>query len=250
MLLRKIIAGVIAPVLLVACVNAKPPSQVIYRYDENRYLELIGYDCEGALWYHDTARNIHYEIFDGVFAPYRLFTQTYIHPSERYIVVPGWNPGAYTISKDYGRTWQPIGYSTGSPPFEKDVDGHNIDRPLGEDVMNVTIVNDQGFIMTRQGHLYTTSWPFDDPRTQPGGPGIDYEYYDVDESALVKTHLSSRAPGYAWGLTFVTKFNNNLENLTFTHKAEYQNLPDKIPDIKNYKGWTKMQCDMNAGITK
>lgn len=54
------IMGNVVSVIVVAislCVisgcTKKTPSQVIYRYDDNRYLELKGYYCEGALWYHD-----------------------------------------------------------------------------------------------------------------------------------------------------------------------------------------------------
>ncbi|TKV08085.1 hypothetical protein FDX06_02865, partial [Citrobacter sp. wls618] len=80
----------------------KSPSQVIYRYDDNRYLELKGFNCEGALWYHDTKRNIHKELVNGVYSTYQIFTGVYIHPSDKYILIPRWEPSAYKISKDYG----------------------------------------------------------------------------------------------------------------------------------------------------
>ncbi|WP_420866930.1 T6SS immunity protein Tli3 family protein, partial [Citrobacter gillenii] len=40
-----IVVGTISLCAISAC--TKIPSQVIYRFDDNRYLELIGYDCEG-----------------------------------------------------------------------------------------------------------------------------------------------------------------------------------------------------------
>src|SRR5215469_7269494 len=35
-----------------------PPVQVVYRFDEDRYLELEGWDCEGALRYVDTKQRL------------------------------------------------------------------------------------------------------------------------------------------------------------------------------------------------
>ena len=48
----RVLIGAVSLFSITACTK-KIPSQVIYRYDDNRYLELKGYYCEGALWYHD-----------------------------------------------------------------------------------------------------------------------------------------------------------------------------------------------------
>ncbi|MGU0056872.1 T6SS immunity protein Tli3 family protein [Enterobacter hormaechei] len=64
----------------------EPPTQVVYRFDDHRYLELKGWGCEGELWYTDTKRGIHAE---PVSQFYRLFTRKFIHPSERYIALTG-----------------------------------------------------------------------------------------------------------------------------------------------------------------
>ena len=109
----KIIIGAISLCAVTSC--TKSPSEVIYRYDDNRYLELKGFNCDGALWYHDNKRSIHKEIYDGIFASFRIFTGEYIHPSDKYIFIPEWEPGAYTISKDYGQTWQVASYMS---PFQ------------------------------------------------------------------------------------------------------------------------------------
>jgi len=46
-------AGIALASLLVAagCKASEPPTQVVYRFDDHRYLELKGWDCEGELWY-------------------------------------------------------------------------------------------------------------------------------------------------------------------------------------------------------
>ncbi|HHE5972473.1 TPA: hypothetical protein ACPE2G_005002, partial [Citrobacter braakii] len=102
----KIIIGAISLCVVSAC--TKSPSQIIYRFDDNRYLELIGYDCEVYVVYHDIKRNIHKSIYSNPI--YMIFTGEYIHPSEQYVLVPEWEPGAYKISKDYGQTWQVASY--------------------------------------------------------------------------------------------------------------------------------------------
>ncbi|EPM7731984.1 T6SS immunity protein Tli3 family protein, partial [Klebsiella aerogenes] len=42
--------------MVVGCQAQQPPTQVIYRFDDHRYLELKGWDCEGELWYTDSQR--------------------------------------------------------------------------------------------------------------------------------------------------------------------------------------------------
>lgn len=77
--------SVLTALLLVAgCKASEPPTQVVYRFDDHRYLELKGWDCEGELWYTDTQKGIHTE---PVSQFYRIFTHKFIHPSERYISI-------------------------------------------------------------------------------------------------------------------------------------------------------------------
>ncbi|MCS2155966.1 hypothetical protein MUU48_03290 [Scandinavium sp. H11S7] len=249
---------VILSLLLVACSGTnKPPSQVVYRYDDHRYLELIGYYCEGALWYHDTQKNIHTELVDGVYSTYQIFTHTYIHPSEKYILIPRWEPGAYKISKDYGKKWGVATYMSASGTVELDSEGINRDRPEGKEIKRIVVVNDQAFITTSKGHLYMSSYPFEDPRLKPGGPGIDFTWFDDTyylysanknnlKGEYVKSHIRPESPGSAWGTVVFMK--QSLGNLVDGNKANFQNLPDKEPEVKNYKGWDHMQCNMRAGL--
>ena len=253
----KIIIGAISLCAIAACTK-KTPSQVIYRYDDNRYLELKGFDCEGALWYHDTRRNIHKELVNGVYSTYQIFSGVYIHPSDKYILIPRWEPGAYKISKDYGQTWQVASYLSPFQGQEINSDGNMVDRPEGKEIKRVVVVNNQAFITTSKNHLYMSSYPFDDPRLKPGGPGIDYQYFDDTDYLSIYTdgkkkskgkyyygHTSPEFPGAAWGTVVFMKA--SLAHLTEGYKANYQNLPDKEPEVVGYKGWTRMYCDMDAG---
>ncbi len=54
-------------------------------------------------------------------------------------------------------------------------DGSN--APYYDDVISFTVVNDQGFLLTKH-RLYMSSKPFEDPRILPGGPGIAYTVDD------------------------------------------------------------------------
>ncbi|MFP2513530.1 T6SS immunity protein Tli3 family protein [Buttiauxella agrestis] len=218
--------------LLVAGCHARQqvPTQVVYRFDDHRYLELTGWNCEGELWYIDTQRGIRSE---PVSQFYRIFTHKFVHPSERYIAITGWDAGGFMISKDYGQTWNSVGFS----PGPNEPDGMN-QAPRG-DAISFTVVNDQGFLQTKHS-LYMSSKPFEDPRILPGGPGIPFTTEDGG-----KHIIEPSAPGWAWGMVYSTK--RGLENTIQILKTNWQDLPDQVPEVKDYKGWDHMSCDMDAG---
>ena len=126
--------------LVAACQAQETPTQVVYRFDDHRYLELKGWDCEGELWYTDTERGIHSQPF---FQFYRIFTKKFEHPSQRYIAVPNWEVDGFMVSKDYGQTWKAVGFS----PSGNEPNGDN--RAPAEDAVSFTVVNDQGFLQTK-----------------------------------------------------------------------------------------------------
>ncbi|MEB7619375.1 T6SS immunity protein Tli3 family protein, partial [Klebsiella aerogenes] len=192
--MKGLFTALAAMLMAVGCQAQQPPTQVIYRFDDHRYLELKGWGCEGELWYTDTLRGIHTE---PVSQFYRIYTKKFIHPSERYIAIPNWEIDGFIVSKDNGQTWSPVGYS----PGYNEPDGMN--SPPRDDVLSFTVVNDQGFLQTKH-RLYMSSKPFDDPRLAAGGPGIQY----VIEG---ETHtITPQSPGPSWGMDYITK--QGLEN--------------------------------------
>ena len=227
--MKGLFTALAAMLMAVGCQAQQPPTQVIYRFDDHRYLELKGWGCEGELWYTDTLRGIHTE---PVSQFYRIFTKKFIHPSDRYIAIPNWEIDGFIVSKDNGQTWSPVGYS----PGYNEPDGMN--SPPRDDVLSFTVVNDQGFLQTKH-RLYMSSKLFDDPRLAAGGPGIQY----VIEG---ETHtITPQSPGPSWGMDYITK--QGLENDTAKFHTNYQGLPDRVPEVKGYTGWDHMRCDMDAG---
>ncbi|MBU9819109.1 hypothetical protein J1782_04305 [Rahnella sp. BCC 1045] len=214
---------------VIECQAKQPPTQVVYRFDDHRYLELKGWDCEGELWYTDTKKNIHTE---PVSQFYRIFTRKFVHPSEKYIAITGWGVGGFIVSKDYGQNWHSVAFSPG--PNEPD----GMNAPPQEEAISFTVINDQGFLLTKNS-LYMSSKPFDDPRLATGGPGIDYQVNGDHH------HIKPEFPGPAWGLDYITK--RGLAEDTAQYHTNYQDLPDKVPEVKNYQGWDHMRCDMDAG---
>ncbi|CAM8677089.1 MULTISPECIES: T6SS immunity protein Tli3 family protein [Leclercia] len=224
-----------ATILLTANSLAKePPTQVIYRFDDHRFLELKGWDCEGELWYTDTKRGIHTTPASQF---YRIFTRKFIHPSEKYIAITNWQVDGFLVSKDYGKTWRAIGFS----PKHNEPNGDN--RAPAEDAVSFTVVNDQGFLQTKH-RLYMSSKPFEDPRILPGGPGIEFTV-DDGMGNNVNGKLKPGSSGPAWGLDYITK--QGLKDDIAQFKTNYQGLPDKVPEVKGYTGWDHMRCDMDAG---
>ncbi|ESN15350.1 hypothetical protein L370_01394 [Enterobacter sp. MGH 24] len=230
--MKGLCVGIITTAVLfaAACKASEPPTQVVYRFDDHRYLELKGWDCEGELWYTDTERGIHSQPF---FQFYRIFTKKFEHPSQRYISVPNWEVDGFMVSKDYGQTWKAVGFS----PSGNEPNGDN--RAPAEDAVSFTVVNDQGFLQTKH-RLYMSSKPFDDPRILPGGPGIQYrlDTGEMDE-------ITPDAPGWSWGMVYFTK--EGLQGKVMRREANYQDLPDKVPEVKGYTGWDHMRCDMDVG---
>jgi len=225
---------VAAVAMAAKCTAKEPPMQVVYRFDDHRYLELKGWDCEGELWYTDTRRGIRTEPISQF---YRIFTKKFIHPSERYIAIPTWGSPGTIISKDYGKTWSPQFYSVGSNEPNGD------SSPSYEDIISLTVANDQGFLLTKH-RLYMSSKPFEDSRILPGGPGIKFSV-DDGMGNIVNGKLEPRSPGWAWGMVYMTK--QALGNSTQQFKTNWQDLPDKVPEVKDYTGWDRMRCDMDVG---
>ncbi|WMY74048.1 hypothetical protein RHD99_21895 [Buttiauxella selenatireducens] len=219
-----------------------PPTQVVYRFDDHRYLELVGLYCEGALWYTDTRLEIHTQVEEQF---YRIFTKKYIHPSERYIAITMFEGAGFYISKDYGRTWDMASYSPGGGAIR-----YKDDKPHRDEIESFTVVNDQGFMLTKAGDIYMSSKPFDDPRLEPGGSGIDYVYTFNSRTSSHHLNPMDASVGSRWGKNYVSWNSIQMPTpwQTFAYQTNFQNIPNKVPEVKNYTGWDKMRCDPDLGL--
>ncbi|QID16262.1 hypothetical protein G3580_00655 [Nitrogeniibacter mangrovi] len=172
----------------------KPSTQIVYRFDDHRYLELVGYRCEGAINYVDEKRGIHTPMIDQ-FA--RVFLPPIMHADDDgdFIFIPYHEPSAFRVSKDHGKTFRDARW-VGIIDFGS------------ENIKQITIVNRQAFIETKDGRVFMTSKPF----------------------------------GKGWGMLVVDPV-NHLPSTVFSERPEFQDLPTEVPEVKNYKGWTEMHCD-------
>ncbi|MBU9831758.1 hypothetical protein J1779_17610 [Rahnella sp. FC061912-K] len=239
----KIIAIIVLANFVHACNAApqSPPTQVVYRFDNHRYLELVGYNCEGALWFTDTKLGIHSQVEEQF---YKIFTKRYIHPSERYVAITEFEGSGFYISKDFGRTWDMASYAPGGGAVR-----YADDKPQREDIESFTVVNDQGFMLTKAGDIYMSSKPFDDPRLSPGGSGIAYTFLD-HRGNLKQDRLMPGNSGLDWGREYLSwnSVNSPKPWVIDAFKPNWQNIPNKVPEVKNYTGWDHMRCDPNLGL--
>ncbi|OJA64501.1 hypothetical protein BGV68_01470 [Burkholderia ubonensis] len=184
-----------------------PPTQVIYRFDDHRWLELTGWECEGALTYVDAKQHIRTEASPQF---YRIVFFTYIHPSERYIVIPFADMSAMMVSRDGGRTF--------GPEARVWVGFHNRfgdSDPTADDIKQFVVVDDRGYIETKNGRVLQSSSPIGD----------------------------------RWGLSYIDyPLTLSDKNLTLYDEPGFQDMKRNVPEIKGYTGWTHMKCDPNVGV--
>ncbi|PXW23053.1 T6SS immunity protein Tli3 family protein [Paraburkholderia caballeronis] len=206
------VLAVIAAIPLIPALAAQrvhePPTQVVYRFGDHRWLELKGWMCEGALTYVDAKQGIRTEA-----APqfYRIVFFPYIHPSERYIAIPLDDLSGILISRDGGRTFESA-FGQIAIGFRN---RYGEERPHPEDVKQFVVVDDRGYIETKNGRVLQSSLPIGD---YWGLAYIDYPWAPSDET------------------------------MTLYDQPGFQDMKSKAPEVKGYTGWTHMKCDPNVGI--
>ena len=146
--MKELCVGIITTAVLfaAACKASEPPTQVVYRFDDHRYLELKGWDCEGELWYTDTKRGIHTK---PVSQFYQIFSKTYIHPSEKYIAVPTKNVSEFIISKDYGKNWQIAVFAPETLEIRLRAWSNQSVHPDQQNAISFTVINNQGYLVIK-----------------------------------------------------------------------------------------------------
>ncbi|WP_336369558.1 T6SS immunity protein Tli3 family protein [Rahnella perminowiae] len=242
----KVLGGLLMTLVVGAAQAKEPPAQVVYRFDDHRYLELKGWDCVGALWYTDTQKTIHTEVVKQF---YQIFTQPFIHPSEKYIAIPGLNVSEFVVSKDYGKTWQTAVFAPENLEWRLKQWSNQPVHPDRENTISFTVVNQRGYLLTRPYNnprekqkkwMFMSSQPFDAPEMNTDKPinidvGPDYK----------PVAMPGGFRGWSWGTLYITA--DELRQTSLRGQTNWQDLPDKVPEVKNYLGWEHMRCDMDAG---
>lgn len=107
-LIQRVLMLLLLTVALTPSVYPALSKQIVYRYDDHRYLVLVGHRCQGVVWYVDNKRNIKTEVTSSSF---RLFLKPYIHPSERYIAITDYDASFFYVSRDYGQNFEIVSYA-------------------------------------------------------------------------------------------------------------------------------------------
>lgn len=122
------------------------PTQVVFRFDAYRYLQLTGSDCEGKLYYIDEQKQVYNEL---AIHSAEVLTEPFAHAVGDYILIPRTDYATVRYSQDGGRTFKSI-----------DVHGFsNIPRPGREQIKGTVVVGNQLFMDTTNG-IYRSPKPF------------------------------------------------------------------------------------------
>ena len=226
--------------------------QVIYRYDADRYLELQGENCEGLIWYHDQAKNIHTRIDKIFFTHDRLPKFNYYNPGKDYIGIPTDDMSAVPFSIDGGKTFY-VGEVTdfAANPSEQ------VERFIGVDDNPLTLQFNDVKKSTMESFINTV--------TVSGNTGYFILKNDVlfGETAFYeRIGLNPRQSYHSLNGVIDTQTNINLY-LNGEHLKEVQLFGryweiyykpayiERITGARNiklepYQGWDKIRCEIGA----
>ncbi|MDF7669695.1 hypothetical protein PT276_00510 [Orbaceae bacterium ESL0721] len=117
------------------------PTQVVFRFDESRYLQLTGSGCRGKLYYIDEKSQVYNEL--AVHSA-EVLTEPFAHTAGDYILIPRTNYSTFRYSQDGGRMFKTVHASLGV---------------WREKVKGTVVVNNQLFMDTIDG-MYRSAKPY------------------------------------------------------------------------------------------
>ncbi|KES19652.1 hypothetical protein GASC598B02_017380 [Gilliamella apicola SCGC AB-598-B02] len=225
--------------------------QVIYRYDADRYLELQGENCEGLIWYHDQAKNIHTRIDKVFFTRDRLPKFNYYNPGKDYIGIPTDDMSAIAFSIDSGKTFY-VGNVTSfaAKPSEQ------VERFIGVDDSPLTLQFKDVKKSTMEGFINTI--------TVSGNTGYFILENDVLFGDTVFLQMFKYPQQTFHSLNGVINTKKNIDlYLKGEHLKEVQLLGryweiyykpayiERITGARNiklepYQGWDKIRCQIGT----
>ena len=223
--------------------------QVIYRYDADRYLELQGENCEGLIWYHDQAKNIHTRINKVFFTYDRLPKFNYYNPGKDYIGIPTDDMSAVPFSIDGGKTFY-VGDVTdfAANPSEQverfiGVDDRSltlqfrdVDEYMRGFINTITVSGNTGYFILKNDVLFgdTVFWQmFKYPQqTFHSLNGINTKA-DINLYHKGKNREEIQRFGRYWEIYYKPAY---IERITGARNIK----------LEPYQGWDKIRCEVRA----
>lgn len=153
------------------------PTQVVFRFDEFRYLQLTGYRCQGRLDYIDEQKQIY-----SLLAPHsaRIITEPFAHMPEDYIFIPFSDYSGIQFSRDGGRSFLNSVIDTS--------DNSGYYRPSYKSIDKIVVVNNQMFLKDKNKGIYRSPKPF--------GTGTGYDLLSPVNASILEGHM--RYMGARW----------------------------------------------------
>ncbi|OCF99941.1 T6SS immunity protein Tli3 family protein [Gilliamella sp. wkB308] len=185
------------------------PSQVVYRFDENRYLLLTGYRCQGQVYFIDDKEQVYYQLAAH---SQRVYTEPYRHPAKNYISVPLADLSAIDTSIDGGRSFKSIELGIGN--YLGDHDSPQYD-----------VVNDRAFILAKDGTLFASEQPY------------GYRGWDMLTKRNQKNKIIGRSQMIPDTIPPIPDDYTGWDKMQCDYDADDTILPDNHPLLEVFQQW-------------
>ena len=129
-------------------VKYRAPTQVVFRFDEHRFIQLTGYGCQGRMYYIDEQKQIYYELARH---SAKVLTEPFAHMPEDYIFIPSSDYSAIDFSQDGGRSFGTIDIET--------YEGMESYQPTYHTVENIVVMNNQLFFKDKNRGIFRSPKP-------------------------------------------------------------------------------------------
>lgn len=145
------------------------PTQVVFRFDEHRYLQLTGYGCRGRLYYIDDQKLIYYELARH---SAEVLTEPFAHMPEDYIFIPYEDYSAIQFSQDGGHSFDSI--------YIQDRDLNGDYRPNRETTESMVVLNNQFFLKDKNRGIFRSPKPYGTSSTVLSPANEKYLEYQIN----------------------------------------------------------------------
>ncbi|WP_392563931.1 hypothetical protein RHO13_12125 [Orbus wheelerorum] len=214
--------------------------QVVYRYDAHRYLELQGENCEGLIWYHDEAKNIHTRIDGTFFTVDKLPKFEYFNPGKNYIAIPTQDLSAVMFSLDGGKSFTKAEVTSYAA-----VPGEQVERFIGADdkpltlsfrdvdntmrgfTNTITISGNTGYFILNNGDILFGGTVFYDTLIN-----IEQNFHALSHLRQ-KQDVTTRVDGKFWEIYYNSAYIERIESA-------------KNIKVEPYQGWDRIRCEVGA----